>query len=90
MKPYAARYRCSFVSQIENHLAVGGDQPIEESVQLVLTDPAYNCRRKGGDENASHDVLAETNMKEEVRIIANILRKGGHAHLFCSVQQFNI
>lgn len=89
MKPHVALYRCSFADLVETHHVVGGEESLDCSVQLVLSDPPYNCRRERGDENAAHDVLFDNDMEQVVDVIARVLRKGGHALVFCSIQQFN-
>ena len=61
---------------------------LKDSAQLILTDPPYNIRRERGMQNAEHDKLHLSDMEECVETIDNMLRPGGHAIIFCSVQQY--
>ena len=64
------------------------EQSPQGCTQLVLTDPPYNVRRERGAGDADYDSLTKEEMKKVVDLVANLLRPGGHAVLFCSVQQF--
>ena len=61
---------------------------ISGQVQLVLTDPPYNVRRERDAENAHYDAMSKAQMKDTVELISVLLRAGGHAVVFCTVQQF--
>lgn len=83
-------YNCSFTELcIENNL----DETtpvIKCTVQFLLTDPPYNVRRLRGAPNSDYDVLTPDDMKTVVDVAATLLRPGGHAVIFCTVQQFAI
>lgn len=56
--------------------------------QLVCIDPPYNTRRLANKQNSSHDVLTAEDMSMVVEQVDQLLRPGGHAVVFCTVQQF--
>jgi hypothetical protein len=57
-------------------------------VQLVLTDPPYNTRRERDRRNSGHDSLTLEDLRKASTVISSLLRPGGHAIVFCDVQQF--
>lgn len=80
-------YECSFKNFLDDHLAFGGEPSLEDNVQFILTDPPFNCRQERGDETAKYNKLTLEDMQNVVNFTANLLRKGGHALIFCSAQQ---
>ena len=62
--------------------------PITGNVQLILTDPPYNVRRKRNDSNSSYDRLTAEDMQASIEVFDELLRPGGHGIVFCSVLQF--
>ena len=87
IKKYIRLHNAYFHELLEND-EVEGEGSIESKVQLILTDPPYNVRRESGTGDAEYDSLSRAEMKQVVDLVATLLRPGGHALLFCTVQQF--
>ena len=89
MKPYAATYACCFRDLVVSHSKEAGKDSLMGKVQLVLTDPPYTTRNLQGLPNSDHDVLSPMDIKDAGELIAKLLRPGGHALVFCGVEQLN-
>lgn len=74
-----------FLEQLEE---LPAHSSTEGEVQLILTDPPYECRRELNKKNSSHDVLSYIDMQETADTCAKLLRPGGHVVLFCAPDQF--
>lgn len=89
-KPYFRLYSCESNALVSaNNLDVSAPV-LDGSVQLVLTDPPYNVRRNRQAKHSTYDELSLSAMRETVEVVAEMLRPGGHAVLFCTAQQFPI
>ena len=65
-----------------------GGVNLEDSVDLLLTDPPYNIRKDAGKENSDHDAFSDDDMKELAEFSRKVLKKGGHGIIFCAFSQF--
>lgn len=88
IKPHLRMHNCPFEEFVEVDDLFGVQSPIVGNVQLLLTDPPFNIRRLAGYKNAQYDVLTEDQMKMVVENADSLLRPGGHAIIYCSIQQF--
>lgn len=90
IRQYSRMYRCHFDNLIETDETEGGLRaaPLRNSVQLILTDPPYNIRRKNNRSNSQYDSISQENMDKCVDTITDLLQPGGHVILFCTVLQF--
>jgi len=66
------------------------DHEFNQNTQLLLLDPPYNVRRNAGRDDSDYDVFTDKDMDEAITTIDSLLRPGGHAIIFCSIQQFPI
>lgn len=93
IKPFCRMYNCRFQNLVEADELLSVRGAFAGKVQLLLTDPPYNVRRERGSrgsENAEYDLLEMSDMRSVVKWANTILRPGGHAVIFCSVQQFHL
>lgn len=90
MGPYAELFNCCFRDLVqkwkEKHPGIGS---LQESFQLVLTDPPYGIRQGLGRSNSDYDTLSTTDMVATVELISHLLRAGGHCIIFCAFHQLN-
>lgn len=89
MTPYAATYACCFRDLVVSHSKEVCEDSLVGKVQLILTDPPYTTRNLQGLPNSDHDVLTSTDIRDAGSLIAKLLRPGGHALVFCGVEQLN-
>jgi hypothetical protein len=87
MAKYSSCYPVSFRALVKTHLETCNED-LTGKVQLVLTDPPYNTRSDRDLPNSEHDVLGPEDLVDAAKLIASLLRPGGHAVIFCSTQQF--
>ena len=73
--------------EVEDKISFLEDGVLEDSVQLVLTDPPFNTRREGGRENSEYDILEPEELASVACEIVRVLRPGGHALIYSSVRQ---
>lgn len=90
LRPFLRMYHCSFDDLIEqdDSAAPLGVDSIAGNAQLLLCDPPYNLRNERSRANSSYDSLTLKTMSNVVQVIDDVLRPGGHAIIFCSIQQF--
>ena len=62
---------------------------IDGAVGLVLTDPPYMVRSEDERVNSAHDVITQEEMVDFAELVDDVLRDGGHAHIFCATRQFS-
>ena len=79
---------CSFSDLLPFIESDMSNPPVRGNVQLILTDPPYNIRRRQGRSNSDHDKLARKDMRKVVDTCCEMLRPGGHLVLFCAAHQF--
>jgi hypothetical protein len=89
MRPYAGTYACCFRDLVRSHADLKGENSLFGSVQLILTDPPYTTRSMQGLSNSDHDVLSPMDIKEASELISKLLRPGGHAIVFCAIEQLS-
>lgn len=90
-RPSLRMYCGSFDEIIhQDDLNTTGEDTVAEKVQLVLTDPPFNIRREQHRPNSGYDFLSTEEMVGVVDIITELLRPGGHAIIFCSIQQWPV
>ena len=87
MEEFCMVYATGFQELVEVHEATKGET-LEDSVQLILTDPPYNIRRQLNAENSNYDVLTVHDMNDIVTQVSSMLLRGGHGHIFCASLQF--
>lgn len=85
---YPKFYHASFKNLIQKIEA--DDTDIAGQVQLILSDPPYNVRRARGKPDSDYDSLSKSDIKDIAKICGQLLREGGHAIFFCSIEQFNL
>jgi DNA modification methylase len=85
---FASCYNVCFRDLVETHERKTGTN-LTGSVQLVLTDPPYNTRRRSGQSNSSYDCLLSEDMRDAAAAMSALLRPGGHLVVFCALQQFS-
>ena len=61
---------------------------LNDKVQLIVTDPPYNIRRRHNRNNSQYDKILPESMKKLIDICAELLRPGGHLFMFCAAEQF--
>jgi len=64
--------------------------PLAGNVQVMLTDPPYNTRRKARMQRSDYDVLTDEDAKSFVDLCRVLLRPGGHVLIFCAWEQVNM
>ena len=79
-----------FLQDVVQLSVEAGGFDIENQVQLVLTDPPYNTRREGNQENSSHDSFSDRDMEDLIEICVKVMKPGAHGVIFCSFQQFEM
>jgi DNA methylase len=89
MRPYIATYPCCFRDLVVSHAKEAGENSLVGKVQLILTDPPYTTRNLQGLPNSDHDVLTPMDIRDAGELISNLLRPGGHALVFCGIEQLN-
>ena len=81
---YIRMHACGFEEIVDCDFdETGNCNTLHSTAQLVLCDPPWNVR------NEDHDKLDGSQMKPFIDVVSKVLRPGGHAIIFCSVQQFN-
>lgn len=89
-KLYFRLYSCKSNALVSaNNLHISAPV-LDVFVQLVLTDPPYNVRRKRQAKHSTSDELSSSDMRTIVQLVADMLRPGGHAVLFYTAQQGSI
>ena len=89
MEPFAQLVSSDFESFMDAYETIFHKQPdLAGQVQLILTDPPYNIRNENNFSNSSYDLLTKDQMRGVVDLVYELLRPGGHAIIFCSIQQF--
>lgn len=63
---------------------------LDGTVQLLLTYPLCNERRKKDEKQFAYDELSVSDMKETAKLMTDLLRPGGHGPAFCTTQQLPI
>ena len=84
---FSSSYNVCFRGFIEAHKNSCGED-LTGKVQLVLTDPPYNTRSERALANSNYDFISPADVEAAAGVITSLLRPGGHAVIFCSVQQF--
>ena len=90
-KLFQSKYCFMFNESFENlsdNVFESGNGSLHERVQLILTDPPYNTRRRSGRLNSQHDWLSDEDMNKACYPFEHLLRPGGHGLIFCSMEQF--
>ena len=76
-------HNCSFEDIIDvDYNESGVDGALDETAQLLLCDPPWGVRK------ADYDRFEVSEMEKFIDLASKVLRKGGHAIIFCSIQQF--
>lgn len=83
-------YHCSFTDVCTENDCDETAPVLDGTVQLILTDPPFNVRRRRGARNSEYDKLGLEDMRQVVDLTAVLLRPGGHAVIFCTAQQFAV
>lgn len=84
-----SHYSCDLGELLEQHeLSTGRN--MKGMADLVLCDPPYNIRRLRNKSNAAHDIFTSQDCSRMIEEIANVLKLGGHAHIFCSTEQQSV
>lgn len=90
MKRGAVRlYQQEFQAFLDTYEVLAENNALQGNVQLVLKDPPYNIRRESRRKNAEYDHVTHKDCEEFVDFVAEVLRPGGHAIVFCIAQQFD-
>ena len=87
LRKYVSVYKADFDDVAEEHEDLTGSS-MNETVDLVLTDPPYNTRREQQRPNSSHDELSTKDMEHFVDVCDSVLLPGGQIIVFCSFIQF--
>ena len=87
MKDYCSVYDVDCEKLIDSH----GSESVHylnESVQLIITDPPYHTRRSQNNGNSDYDYISVRQMERCVNLFPELLKIEGHGLMFCSDVQF--
>lgn len=82
---YFRIYECKSTELVSasNEMLSPGSAP-DRTVQLLFIDPTYSSRLTKNPTHSAYTELLISDIKETVELVADLLRPGGHAVVFCS------